>query len=144
MAKLLLVDDDPILLTLLAKLLRHRGHTVSEAVSGEECLARATAEKFDLIMTDVMMPDMDGYQLTQQLRAHPAARDTAILIVTASLEGPDQEIARAAGADGYDVKTVNMSRLNETIESLLAARQASQIKTDGEQPLIHQVKSEEV
>ena len=144
MANLLLVDDDPILLTLMAKLLRHRGHTVSEAVSGEECLARATTEKFDLIKTDVMMPDMDGYQLTRQLRAHPAVRETAILIVTASLQGPDRDIAIAAGADGYDIKTVNVSRLNDKIESLLAARQASQTKTDREQPLIHQVKSEEV
>lgn len=124
MAKILLVDDDPVLLTLLGKLLRNVGHAVTEAQTGEEGLALATQESFDLIITDVMMPDLDGYQLTQRLRQHPATRDALILIVTSRLYGPDPDLALLAGADGYDMKTVNMGRLNQKIEELLAARAA--------------------
>ena len=123
-AKLLLVDDDPVLLGLLAKLLRSSGHAVAEADSGAACLARVASEKFDLIITDVMMPDMDGYQLTRELRAGPASRDTAILVVTAAVRGADRDKSLAAGADGYDMKTVNVGRLNQKIETILAARQA--------------------
>ena len=122
MAKLLLVDDDPVLLGLMAKLLLKSGHSVAEAESAAACLARATAEPFDLIVADVMMPDMDGYELAEQLRARPELRATAILLLTSSLQGPDYDKALAAGADGRDVKTVNVSRLNTKIEEVLARR----------------------
>ena len=125
MAKLLLVDDDPVLLTLLARLLSRAGYEVSQAESAAECLAKAAAEKFDLIITDVMMPEMDGYELTRKLRADPATQETPILIVTSRLQGPDLDLALAAGADDYDMKTVNLERLNQKIASLLAARRAS-------------------
>jgi len=125
MAKLLLVDDDPILLNLLGKLLRRSGHAVTEANNGEEALAAAAREPFDLIITDVMMPGLDGYELTRRLRAHPATRDTLIIIVTSHLHGPDPAQAMLAGADGCDTKTVNAARLNQKIEALLAARPAA-------------------
>jgi CheY-like chemotaxis protein len=67
---------------------------------------------------------VNGYQLTQQLRAQPATRETAILIVTANVRGPDAELSRAVGADGHDIKTVNVERLNAKIEAVLAARRA--------------------
>jgi CheY-like chemotaxis protein len=125
MAKLMFVDDDPVILNLIARLLRRAGHTVVEANNGAECLARAAEERFEVIITDVMMPDMDGYGLTQALRAHPATRDTPILIVTANVRGPDRELSRAVGADGHDIKTVNIERLNDKIKAVLAARNAS-------------------
>ena len=128
MAKLLLVDDDPILLALLGKLLRRAGHAVTEANSGEECLAVAAQEPFDVIITDVMMPGLDGFQLTRRLRAQPATRDVLILIVTSHLQGPDPAQAMLAGADGYDMKTVNVTRLNEKIASLVAARNAREAR----------------
>src|SRR3989338_4237045 len=106
MANLLLVDDDPILLDLLARLLRGKGHTVTRANNGAECLTLAAREKFDLIITDVMMPDFDGYELTRRLRAAPETKDTLVLIFTARLQGPDREAALAAGADGYAMKCV--------------------------------------
>lgn len=122
MAKLLLVDDDPVLLNLLGKLLRRAGHAVTEANDGEECLALAAREPFDVIVTDVMMPGLDGFELTRRLRADPATRDVLILVITSGLHGSDPTQARLAGADDSDVKTVNPARLNEKIESLLAAR----------------------
>jgi two-component system chemotaxis response regulator CheY len=122
MARLLLVDDDPVLLGLMAKLLGRAGHTVVEAGSGAEGLARAAGEAFDLIISDVMMPDLDGYALTRQLRANPATRHIPVLLLTSRLQGPDEALSRSAGADGQGVKTVNVARLNQQIEDVLAAR----------------------
>jgi CheY-like chemotaxis protein len=122
MAKLLLVDDDPVLLNLLGRLLRRAGHAVTEAVSGDECLALAAHKRFDVIVTDVMMPGLDGYELTRRLRADPATREVLVLVVTSGLHGTDPAQARLAGADDSDMKSVNVARLNEKIEALLAAR----------------------
>ena len=124
MAKLLLVDDDPVLLNLLGRLLRRAGHEVTEAGGGEEglALARAAREPFDVVVTDVMMPGLDGFELTRRLRADPATREVLVLVVTSGLHGTDPAQARLAGADGADIKTVNVARLNEKIEALLAER----------------------
>jgi len=121
-ARLLFVDDDPVLLTLMSKLLGRIGHEVVAVESAAACLEKAAAGNFDLIITDVMMPELDGYELTRQLRQNPATRDIPILILTSRLQGPDHHLARSAGADDYDMKTVNLERLNHKIESLLAAR----------------------
>ncbi len=119
MANLLLVDDDPVLLDLIARLLRRAGHTVTLANNAAEGLALAQAQPFDVIVTDVMMPDTDGYAFTKQLRAHLPSAQTRILIFTARLQGPDKALAREAGADAYMMKTVNVERLNAAIESLM-------------------------
>lgn len=121
MAHILLVDDDPVLSSLLARLVRRLGHTLVLAGSGAEALALAAAQPFDLIITDVMMPDQDGYELTRALRAQPATRETRILIFTSRLQGPDADLALAAGADAYVMKTVNLDRLNAAITQLLDA-----------------------
>jgi CheY-like chemotaxis protein len=120
-AHILLVDDDPVLSSLLARLVRRLGHTLVLAGSGAEALALAAAQPFDLIITDVMMPDQDGYELTRALRAQPATRETRILIFTSRLQGPDADLALAAGADAYVMKTVNLDRLNAAITQLLDA-----------------------
>ena len=122
MAHILLVDDDPVLSSLLARLVRRLGHTVAVAGNGAEGLALASAQPFDLIITDVMMPDQDGYELTRVLRALPATRETRILIFTSRLQGPDADLALAAGADSYVMKTVNLDRLNVIIAEVLADR----------------------
>ncbi len=120
MANLLLVDDDPVLLELLVRLLEKSGHTITRANNGTECLALTATQAFDLIITDVMMPDFDGYELTRRLRARPETKDTLILIFTANLQGPDADKALLAGADGYAMKSVVVTRLNQQIETLLA------------------------
>lgn len=122
MAHILLVDDDPVLSSLLARLVRRLGHTVAVAGNGAEGLALASAQPFDLIITDVMMPDQDGYELTRALRALPATRETRILIFTSRLQGPDADLALAAGADSYVMKTVNLDRLNVIITQLLGTQ----------------------
>lgn len=119
MAKLLLVDDDPVLLDLIARLLRRVGHTVVAANNAAEGLALAQTQPFEVIITDVMMPDTDGYEFTKQLRARLPSAQTRILIFTARLQGPDKALARGAGADAYMMKTVNIERLSAMIESLI-------------------------
>src|SRR3989338_7341103 len=119
MARLLIVDDDPLLLELLTKLLVQAGHSVAQASDGTECLARTEAEAFDLIVTDVMMPDLDGYELTRRLPPRPQTHNTLIMIFTASLQGPDPAKALAAGADGYVMKSVVVTRLKQQIDTLL-------------------------
>ncbi len=120
MANLLLVDDDPVLLALLGKLLRQQGHGVTEAGGGLAALALAGARHFDLIITDLMMPDMDGYALTRALRAAPANADSLVLLVTSCLEGPDPAAALAAGADAWACKPLNAERLADLTNQLLA------------------------
>lgn len=122
MANLLLVDDDPVLLDLIARLLRRAGHVVTPAANAREGLALAQTQPYDVIITDVMMPDTDGYAFTKQLRACLPAAQTRILIFTARLQGPDQALAREAGADAQMMKTVNVERLNTMIESLLTGQ----------------------
>ena len=123
MAKLLLVDDDPVLLMLLTRLLNRIGHEVIAVENAAACLEKAAAEHFDMILTDVMMPGMDGYELTRRLRENPATREVRILILTSRLQGPDDDLAMAAGADAYDMKSVNLERLNTKISGLLGAVQ---------------------
>jgi two-component system OmpR family response regulator len=129
MPKLLLVDDDEVLRTILVTLLRRTGHEVVEAATSAAAFALATGQPFDLAILDVMMPDFDGYELARRLRVHPATRALPILLVTASLHGPDPDLARRAGADAIDMKTANVGRLNEKINALLALRQAFPLST---------------
>ncbi len=102
-------------------LLNRVGHSVAEAGTGAEALAGAARETFDAILVDVMLPGMDGYELVRRLRA-AGGRDSAILLMTASLHGPDPDRARAAGADAYVMKTTNPGRLSAQLEALLAGR----------------------
>lgn len=120
MANLLLVDDDPVLLALLAKLLRRQGHAVVEAGGGLAGLAAARAAHFDLIITDLMMPDLDGQALTRALRAEPSCAGTVIVLVTSGVEGPDPAAARAAGADAWAAKPLNAERLARLTSGWLA------------------------
>lgn len=120
MANLLIVDDDPVLLALLAKLLRRLGHAVTAAGGGAEALAAAQAEHFDLIITDLMMPDIDGFALTRALRTEPNCAGTLILLVTSGLDGPDPAAAQAAGADAWAAKPLNLDRLAALTTRILA------------------------
>jgi CheY-like chemotaxis protein len=122
MANLLIVDDDPVLLALLRKLLTQQGHAVTPAEGGAAALAIARDQCFDLIMTDLMMPDMDGYALVQALRAGSACAKSLILLVTFGLHGPDPEAAMTAGADAWAAKPINAARLATLVADLLAGK----------------------
>ena len=128
MAHILLVDDDPVLLGLLGKLLQRQGHAVTAALGGPAGLAAAReqpAPAFDLVLTDLRMPDLDGYDLTRALRAEPATAAAVILLVSSNLEGPDPAAARAAGADAWAAKPLYAERLAGLIQRLLTGQPAA-------------------
>jgi CheY-like chemotaxis protein len=120
MGTILIVDDDPVLLALNARLLRRAGHYVVEAASGAACLAEAAHHRFDVIISDVIMPDMDGFSLVHELRRRPGLADTRLVLLTSHLAGPDADAARAAGADAWAVKSASASRLRNLVDGLLA------------------------
>ncbi|MCC7361722.1 MAG: response regulator [Anaerolineales bacterium] len=128
MANILLVDDDPVLLALLGKLLRRLGHAVTAADGGRAGLAAARepgGPAFDLVLTDLRMPDLDGYDLIRALRTEGATAAAVILLVSSHLEGPDPELARAAGADAWAAKPLHAERLGGLIQRLLAGQPAA-------------------
>jgi CheY-like chemotaxis protein len=119
MANILVVDDDNDLRPLLKITLSKLGHSPMLAQRGEEGLALALANKFDLIILDLMMPDLDGYEVTRRLRADTRTQDVLILILTARSQPADQKAAMEAGADGYLTKPFNHSALDSRISEML-------------------------
>ncbi|RYZ68755.1 MAG: response regulator, partial [Proteobacteria bacterium] len=113
-----LVADDVMMNQLLAqKLLEKSGYSVACVSSGKEAVERMRAEKFDLILMDCQMPEMDGYEATRDLRAdsHPEIRDVPIVALTANAMAGDQERCFEAGMDDYLSKPLKRERLVETL-----------------------------
>jgi len=119
MANILIVDDDNELRPLLKITLSKLGHTPTLATRGEEGVALSLANKFDLIILDLMMPDIDGYEVTRRLRADPRTQEVLILILTARSQPADQKVALEVGADGYLTKPFNHSALDSKITQML-------------------------
>ena len=101
---ILAVDDEPIFRNALAGLLRAAGHEVTVAADGREALALCRRTRVDLLLVDWVMPQMDGLELCQTLKADPALRQSYVILLTAREEVPDKVRALDAGADDYIVK----------------------------------------
>ena len=125
MAAILFVDDDGEIRPLMTMILTRLGHTPTMAARGQEGLNLALNSRFDLVILDLMMPDMDGFEVTRRLRADARTKDLPILIFTARTQPADQEGALQAGADGFLAKPIEPKEMSAKIAELLnpAARQ---------------------
>ena len=119
MARLLLIDDDEGLRTMMQILLKRGGHDITLAGNGQAGLDLAEKQPFDVIVLDVMMPDMNGYEVARRLRAGPRTRNTPLIILTARAQPVDQKSALIAGADAYFSKPVAIEVLEAKIAELL-------------------------
>jgi two-component system, cell cycle response regulator DivK len=119
MATILLVEDNEMNRDMLSRRLNRRGYDILLAVDGAEGVASARAQLPDLILMDMSLPVMDGWEATRRLKAEPATRAIPVIGLTAHSMAGDREKVMAAGCDDYDTKPVEMPRLLEKIEALL-------------------------
>ena len=105
---------------MLSRRLTKRGYEVAIAVDGAEGLEKARSEAPELILMDMSLPVIDGWEATKQLKADEATRVIPVVALTAHAMSTDREKALAAGCDAYETKPVELPRLLETIEKLLA------------------------
>jgi CheY-like chemotaxis protein len=121
MAKILLVEDNDLNRDMLSRRLSRRGHQVVEATDGEAALALAASERPDLILMDMSLPVLDGWEATRRLKAAPATRPIPVIALTAHAMVDDRERSLAAGCDDFDTKPVEIERLLGKIARLLSA-----------------------
>ncbi len=122
MPKILLVEDNEMNRDMLSRRLQRRGYSVVNAEDGEKGLLLARSEAPDLILMDISLPAMDGWEVTRLLRANPSTRHIPIIALTAHAWVTDRDKAFEAGCDDYDTKPVEFGRLSEKIENLLTVR----------------------
>ncbi len=120
MARILYIEDNPVSGAMLTRRLGLEGHAVQVATDGETGLKVALADRPDLILLDMSLPGMDGWQLVEKLKADPAARHVPVIALTAHAMEGDRERCLAAGCDDYDTKPVDMARLLGKIGARLA------------------------
>ncbi len=120
----LLVDDDIHNQKIFETVLRHSGFVVRQASNGEEALREARAHHPDLILRDLSIPVIDGWECTRQLKADEVTRDIIILALTAHAMHGDEERALAAGCDGYLSKPISPRKLVEEVKSRLLGTRA--------------------
>jgi two-component system cell cycle response regulator DivK len=119
MPKILLVEDNEMNRDMLSRRLEKRGYTLSIAVDGGGGVALAKSEKPDLILMDMSLPVIDGWEATKQVKADPETAHIPIIALTAHAMDSDRQKAIAAGCDDFDTKPVELNRLLGKIEELL-------------------------
>jgi two-component system cell cycle response regulator DivK len=120
MPKILLVEDNEINRDMLSRRLERRGYRVAIALDGEQGLSMAGLEAPDLILMDMSLPVLDGWEAARRLKAAPETRSIPIIALTAHAMVGDREKAIESGCDDYDTKPVEFQRLLEKIETILA------------------------
>jgi adenylate cyclase len=129
-AKILVVDDTPNNVKLLRDLLTMKGYAVVGASSGPEALEQIDKERPDLVLLDVMMPGMNGYEVCRHLRENPATAVLPVVMVTALDPGPERIKGLEAGADDFLTKPINQPELLARVRSLLRIKQLWDQVTD--------------
>lgn len=122
MTKILLIEDNALNCEMLSRRLENRGFDVVAAENGSLGLRAAHTEAPDLILMDMSLPEMDGWELTRRLKADLATRQIPIIALTAHAMSGDREAALRAGCDDYDTKPVDLPGLLKKMEALLPRR----------------------
>lgn len=122
MAKLLLVEDNEMNRDMLSRRLTRRGFQVVIAADGEQGVRVAQSESPDLILMDLSLPVLDGWEATRRLKSMPETKSIPVIALTAHAMAGDEEKAMAVGCDDYDTKPVDLRRLLAKIEGLLNHR----------------------
>jgi len=122
MARILLVEDNEMNRDMLSRRLMRRGYEVLLAEDGAQGVAVTAAERPDLVLMDMSLPVLDGWEATRRLKAAPETRSIPVIALTAHAMTSDRDKASAAGCDEFDTKPVELPRLLEKIERLLRLR----------------------
>jgi CheY-like chemotaxis protein len=122
MPKILLIEDNEMNRDMLSRRLQRRGYHIVTAENGEMGLSLARAEAPDLILMDITLPEMDGWEVSRLLKADESTRHIPIIALTARVLVSDQAKAFEVGCDDYDTKPVDFARLTEKIGNLLVEK----------------------
>lgn len=121
MTRILLVEDNEMNRDMLSRRLERKGYETIIAVDGEEGIAKTESDKPDLILMDMSLPVLDGWEATRKLKANAATQSIPIIGLSAHAMSGDREKAIEAGCDDYDTKPVELPRLLEKIENLVGS-----------------------
>ena len=121
MSKILLVEDNEMNRDMLSRRLERKAYEVIIAIDGQAGVNMASSESPDLILMDLSLPVIDGWEATRQIKANPTTQSIPVIALTAHAMAGDEQKALQAGCDDYDTKPVNFQRLLGKIETLLNA-----------------------
>jgi CheY-like chemotaxis protein len=119
MTKILLVEDNEMNRDMLSRRLERKGYAVAIAVNGQQAVDMAAADPPALVLMDMSLPVLDGWEATRRIKANAATRSIPIIALTAHAMQGDEQKAKEAGCDDYDTKPVELPRLLAKIEALL-------------------------
>lgn len=125
MPKILLVEDNEMNRDMLSRRLERRGFSVIMAVDGAEGVAKARSEAPDVVLMDMSLPVLDGWEATRQLKSDAVTAAIPVIALTAHAMAADEQKAREAGCDDFDTKPIELPRLLEKIDALLRRRSAA-------------------
>jgi CheY-like chemotaxis protein len=126
MAKILLVEDNEMNRDMLSRRLERKGYQITLALDGAEGLQMARTSAPDLILMDMSLPVIDGWEATRQLKADETTRRIPVIALTAHAMATDEQKARDAGCDDFDTKPIELPRLLGKIEALLQRKGAGE------------------
>jgi len=120
MRRILLVEDNEMNRDMLSRRLQRRGYEVIIALDGQQGVQMAQSRSPDVVLMDMSLPVMDGWEATRTLKSSPETRNIPVIALTAHAMSTDRERAMEAGCDDYDTKPIELTRLIAKIESLIA------------------------
>lgn len=122
MTNVLLIEDNEMNRDMLSRRLTKRGYTVVMAIDGQQGIDMSVSEKPDIILLDMSLPVVDGWEAAQQIKANPVSAGVPLIALTAHAMASDKERALSAGCDDFDTKPVELPRLLAKMETLLKAK----------------------